>query len=131
VRARFGVLVSPSTLFYATGGLAYGGVHAATTITQTDTGILPGPVAVAYGSTGAVNTTRAGWTAGVGAEMRLWDRWTGKLEYLYYDLGSVSYALPNLVANVPTFAAPTWTASAASSTRFAGNILRVGLNYKF
>jgi outer membrane immunogenic protein len=131
VRARFGVLVSPSTLIYGTGGLAYGGVHAATTITQTDTGILPGPVAVAYGSTGAVNTTRAGWTAGVGAEMRLWDRWTGKLEYLYYDLGSVSYALPNLVANVPTFAAPTWTASAASSTRFAGNILRVGLNYKF
>ena len=33
--------------------------------------------------------------------MRLWDRWTGKLEYLYYDLGSVSYGLPNLVANIP------------------------------
>jgi outer membrane immunogenic protein len=131
VRARIGVLLSPSTLLYGTGGLAYGGVHAATTITQTDTGILPGPVAVAYGSAGGVNTTRAGWTAGVGAEMRLWDHWTGKLEYLYYDLGSVSYGLPNLVANVPTFPAPTWTASAASSTHFAGNILRVGLNYKF
>jgi outer membrane immunogenic protein len=131
VRGRVGVLLNSSTLLYGTGGLAYGGVHAATSITQTDTGILPGPVSVTYGSAGAVNTTRAGWTAGVGAEMRLWDRWTGKLEYLYYDLGSVSYGLPNLVANVPTFPAPTWTASAASSTHFAGNIVRVGLNYKF
>jgi outer membrane immunogenic protein len=131
VRGRFGVLLNANTLLYGTGGLAYGGVHAATSITQTDTGILPGPVSVTYGSAGAVNTTRAGWTAGAGAEMRLWDRWTGKLEYLYYDLGSVGYGLPNLVANVPTFAAPSWTASAASSAHFAGNIVRVGLNYKF
>jgi outer membrane immunogenic protein len=62
--------------------------------------------------------------------MRLWDRWTGKLEYLYYDLGTVSYSLPNLVASVPS-ASPAWTASAASSARFNGNIVRVGLNYKF
>jgi outer membrane immunogenic protein len=131
VRGRFGVLLNSNTLLYGTGGLAYGGVHAATAITQTDTGILPGPVSANYTSAAAINTTRAGWTAGVGAEMRLWDRWTGKLEYLYYDLGSVSYGLPNLVANAPTFPAPTWTASAASSARFNGNIVRVGLNYKF
>jgi outer membrane immunogenic protein len=131
VRGRFGVLLNANTLLYGTGGLAYGGVHAATSITQTDSGILPGPASVTYASAASANTTRAGWTAGVGAEMRLWDRWTGKLEYLYYDLGSVSYGLPNLVANVPGFAAPTWTASAASSAHFAGNIVRVGLNYKF
>jgi outer membrane immunogenic protein len=131
VRGRFGVLLNANTLLYGTGGLAYGGVHASTSITQSDAGILPGGVTASYASAAAVNTTRAGWTAGVGAEMRLWDRWTGKLEYLYYDLGSVSYGLPNLVANAPGFAAPTWTASAASSAHFAGNILRVGLNYKF
>ena len=130
LRGRLGFLVTPSLLFYGTGGLAYGGVHAATVISQADTGILPGPVSASYTSAAAINTTRAGWTAGAGAEMRLWDHWTGKLEYLYYDLGTVSYSLPNLVANVP-FAAPAWTASAASSARFNGNVVRVGLNYKF
>jgi outer membrane immunogenic protein len=46
VRGRFGVLLNTNTLLYGTGGLAYGGVHAATSITQTDTGILPGPASV-------------------------------------------------------------------------------------
>jgi outer membrane immunogenic protein len=131
LRGRLGFLLTPNLLFYGTGGLAYGSVYAATSITQTDAGIFaPGPVSASYTSAASIDTTRAGWTAGAGAEMRLWDRWTGKLEYLYYDLGSVNYSLPNLVANVP-LALPAWTASAVSSARFNGNIVRVGLNYKF
>jgi outer membrane immunogenic protein len=130
LRARFGYLVTPGLLVYGTAGLAYGGVHASTAISQADTGIL-GAIAVGYGSAASISQTRAGWTAGAGAEMQLGPRWTAKVEYLYYDLGSVTYALPGLVANVPTFPAPTWTAGAQSTANFNGNIVRLGLNYKF
>lgn len=130
LRARFGYLLTPGFLVYGTAGLAYGGVHASTSISQADTGIL-GALTAAYGSTASISQTRAGWTAGAGVEMQLGPRWTAKAEYLYYDLGSVSYALPNLVANVPTFPSPTWVAAAQSTANFNGNIVRLGLNYKF
>ncbi len=32
--------------------------------------------------------TRLGWTAGVGVEWALWDDWSVKLEYDYYDFGT-------------------------------------------
>jgi outer membrane immunogenic protein len=131
VRGRIGFLATPSTLVYATGGFAYGGVRSSTSILQTDTGILPGPVAVAYSSTASISQTRLGWTVGAGAESMLWGNWSAKFEYLYYNLGSVTYTLPNLVANAPTFAAPTWVVGAQSTTRFNGSIIRLGLNYKF
>jgi len=130
LRARFGYLLTPGFLVYGTGGLAYGGVHASTAISQADTGIA-GAFAATYGSSASISQTRAGWTAGAGVEMQLGPRWTAKAEYLYYDLGSVSYGLPNLVANVPTFAVPTWVASAQSTAKFNGDIVRLGLNYKF
>jgi outer membrane immunogenic protein len=132
-RGRLGYLLTPGFLLYGTAGLAYGGVHASTSVTQSDTGIVSigAPVSATYASAGSISQTNVGWTAGAGAETQLWGRWTGKLEYLYYDLGTVGYSLPNLVANVPTFAAPTWVASAGSSARFNGNIVRIGVNYKF
>jgi outer membrane immunogenic protein len=52
--------------------------------------------------------------------------WTTKLEYLYYDLGSASYATG---AYDSVFGAVT--VATRTSTRFEGNIVRVGLNYKF
>jgi outer membrane immunogenic protein len=126
LRARFGYLLTPGFLVYGTAGLAYGGVHASTSISQADTGIAGAPVtAVAYGSSASISQTRAGWTAGGGVEMQLGPRWTAKAEYLYYDLGSVSYGLPNLAAG------GLWVASAQSTAKFNGDIVRLGLNYKF
>src|SRR5262249_21592290 len=36
------------------------------------------------------HTTKAGWALGAGAEVRLGGNWTGKIEYLYLDFGTVS-----------------------------------------
>ncbi len=130
LRARLGFLLTPGFLLYGAAGLAYGGVHASTAISQTDTGIA-GAFSTAYGSAASISQTRAGWTAGGGVEMQLGPRWTAKVEYLYYDLGSVSYALPNLVANVAVLPAPIWVTGAQSTANFNGNIVRLGLNYKF
>jgi outer membrane immunogenic protein len=133
VRGRLGVLATPSLLAYGTAGLAYGKVNATTTITQSDCCIGgPGGVTANYGTVGTVSSTRTGWAAGGGLEWMFVPNWTARAEYLYYDLGSVTAAFPNLVANAPTFPPPTWIAAVQqSSLRINGNIVRVGLNYKF
>ena len=130
VRGRFGFLANPNLLLYATGGLAYGGVKANTTIVQSDSGIQPGNVTATYAGTASTSTTRVGWTVGVGGEWMLAGNWSAKIEYLYYDLGKVSYGT-SLVANAAGFATPTWVVNTLSSTRFNGSIARVGLDYHF
>ena len=135
IRARVGYLATPGFLVYGTAGMAYGGVHASTTISQVDNGIIgfAGPESAASAASGSVTGIRAGWTAGAGVEMQLWSRWTAKAEYLYYDLGTARYGLSNLVATSPSFAlaGPSWIVAEQSSARFNGSMARLGLNYKF
>ncbi len=123
-RGRFGFLMTRTFLIYGTGGLAYGGVNASTNITETPSGA---PTAF---SSGSLHGTRAGWTAGGGAEWLFLPRWSVKAEYLYYSLGSTSYGLSPLITG--NAAAPVLiSAFPHSSTRFNGNIVRAGLNYHF
>jgi outer membrane immunogenic protein len=95
-------------LFYVTGGGAFGGVK------ETDS--LPGiPAAASF------SQNRTGWTAGGGIEARLWGNWTGKLEYLHFDLGNMT--------NSFAFAAGPTALSTTSTVR--DDVVRGGLNYKF
>jgi outer membrane immunogenic protein len=136
LRGRLGITATPSLLLYGTGGLAYGGVRSDTSITQALNGAGAATVNAPYGSSAGLSETRVGWTAGAGAEWMLTGNWTAKLEYLHYDLGSDSYGstLSNIVVPpggaVPTGAA-FYTLGARSSTSFRGDIVRVGVNYKF
>jgi outer membrane immunogenic protein len=75
-------------------------------------------------SFGTFNKTLAGWTAGGGVEWLFYPNWSLKVEYLYYDLGRVTFSMSPLV-NSFTVGAPV------ASTRFNGNIVRAGLNYHF
>jgi len=130
VRGRIGVTPTPNLLLYATGGLAYGGVRSSTQINFNNTD----PVAIPGSTSGSFSDTRFGWTAGGGLEWMLSSNWTAKLEYLYYDLGSANYATGGYAVDLsPTSFAGLGIASVATSTttRFNGNIARVGLNYKF
>jgi outer membrane immunogenic protein len=59
--------------------------------------------------------------------------WSIKAEYLFYDLGSVSYHLSHL-NNFSNATTPStlFTATAPTShTSFEGNIVRGGLNFHF
>jgi outer membrane immunogenic protein len=135
LRGRLGWLATPTFLVYGTGGLAYGGVNATTNITQfienVDSEASPNP----FFSTGSLNNTRVGWTAGGGVEWMFLPNWSLKVEYLYYDLGSVTYALSPLTTFGTALSAVDGgvfsTAFAHSSVRFNGNIVRAGLNYHF
>jgi outer membrane immunogenic protein len=124
-RGRIGDLFTPGFLGYVTGGLAYGGVNTSTNIAQD----LVSPGVGPYGAASSVSTTRAGWTVGAGAEWMFAHNWSAKVEYLYYDLGCVTNTLPALVS--PLAGAVFSSASATSTTRYNGNIVRFGVNYHF
>jgi outer membrane immunogenic protein len=100
VRPRVGY-VYDRTVFYGTGGLAYGHVSYKSSV-------------------GGVNVldddkTKTGWTAGAGVEHAFTDHLTAKLEYDYVSLGSSDLGSDAL----STKASPDF------------HTIRVGLNYKF
>jgi outer membrane immunogenic protein len=104
-------------LLYATGGLAYGEVKLAGT--ESDAGISIGGPFGAASSFGA-SKVRAGWTAGGGIEGALSRNWTWKAEYLYLDLGSLSFVSPG----------PFSGETVAQRAKFTDNVVRLGLNFQ-
>ena len=100
-RGRLGYAFDRS-LLYITGGAVYGESTLSGTVNTTG----------AFDSSATYWT----WTAGAGYEAMLWDRWSGKIEYLY--IGNPS--------NVPV---PPGTTAISGSAH--SHILRVGLNYHF
>jgi outer membrane immunogenic protein len=110
-RARVGI-ASGGWLAYATGGVAYGRISSAGITTLPGIGSIPV----------SASSTKGGWTAGGGVEVLLSGNWTGKLEYLYMDLGNVSASVPDPF--IPG-------ATAGGSSHFTENILRAGVNLRF
>ncbi|WP_457797140.1 outer membrane protein [Methylocystis sp. S23] len=133
VRGRLGWLATPTLLIYGTGGLAYGGVNSNTGIFQGLNGPSAG-IATAWASAGAFSDTRVGWTAGGGVEWMFWPNWSAKVEYLYYDLGNVTYSgilADPILAPAPGQPATFFLNAWRTTTRFDGNIVRAGVNYHF
>jgi outer membrane immunogenic protein len=123
VRGRFGLLVAPNMLFYATGGFAYGQAEASQSTVATGASLATCPNTLPCAAASA-NSTRYGWAAGLGYEIMMpATNWTIRAEYLYLDLGVQSVA-----ATTPAFTPPvTFT----SSNQWRENIIRIGFNYRF
>jgi outer membrane immunogenic protein len=128
-RGRIGPTVTPTTYAYLTGGLAYGHIG----VTNTVSGVsLVGPqgvngVTVVPGGGGLSSSTiKLGWTIGCGIESVISGNWTGKIEYLYVDLGTVSGSFAT------TLLTPAGNNLIVGySSHVTDNILRAGLNYQF
>ena len=116
-RGRVGWTNGP-VLFYGTGGLAFGHVN-------TDVALADFNFGTPISAAARTSQTKTGWTAGFGAEARLFGNWTGKIEYLYLDLGHVGAASFNEVFT------PTVSESQQVASSFHDHIVRFGLNYKF
>jgi outer membrane immunogenic protein len=116
LRAHFGVAVAPGMMAFLTGGAAVAGLQTSGTLFGYDP---TGAPAFNPFSNVAVN---AGWTVGGGAEARIAGNWTGKVEYLYIDLGSITISVNNQLNT---------TATALFNSRLVDHIVRAGLNYKF
>jgi len=116
VRGRIGVLASPTWLFYATGGLAYGEIRSSETLTAAAGGPFP---AGAFAN--SFSTNRAGWTVGGGVEGVISGNWTAKLEYLYMDYGTINNSFVGVAPFTPF----------NLSTHVTDNVVRAGINYHF
>jgi outer membrane immunogenic protein len=134
VRGRLGYLFTPAFLLYGTGGLAYGGAKASTAIAQSNNDCVISPTGCIQGNAaaaGALSQTRVGWTAGAGLEWMFASKWSAKVEYLHYDLGSVTYTNSPLVTTAPAslaFGGPV-VVSSSSTAEFRGDFVRAGVNY--
>lgn len=99
IRARAGYMLGES-LPYVTGGLAFGHTKVRA-LGESD------------------KQTHVGWTIGGGVERMLFSGVSGKIEYLYYDLGSEKYETD--VSGVPV----------SIDGDLDGHIVRGGLNFRF
>jgi outer membrane autotransporter protein len=99
-------------LIYAKGGWAAGEVEArahlntGTTVTRFDT----------YAAPVTTRNWETGWTVGGGMEFALTDKWSGKAEYLHYELGAETFHTTVSDRSRPEIATQ-------------GDIVRVGVNY--
>jgi len=75
-------------------------------------GLAVGDIKTTVAGVGSASNTKAGWTAGGGIEAAIAGPWTAKVEYLYVDLGRGGSVL-------------------GSDAKFATNIVRAGLNFRF
>jgi outer membrane immunogenic protein len=111
VRARLGYAWGNS-LLYLTGGLAGGDVKSSVSLVHRDGGVF----------SGSISDVRWGWTVGAGYEYAFTRTISGKLEYLHFDLGNVSY--PVLLASGSS------SLTLAGNAKVTGDLVRVGINIK-
>jgi outer membrane immunogenic protein len=113
LRGRLGVVFN-QWAFYATGG--YIGADTTVSVLGACDALL---VCTTPTVAGSDSSFRSGWTLGGGIEGDLGGPWTAKVEYLYYDLGSISVTTnANGLTN-------TW------DVQTDGSLVRAGLNYRF
>src|SRR5262249_56351758 len=102
-------------LFYATGGVAFGGVeHAVVERRPSTLGAIR-----TYGE----DDTQTGWTVGAGVKTGF-GQWTFGVEYLFVDFGRSTVSAPaqTIVINFPT---------SQVTFKDTSNIVRAKLDYRF
>ena len=94
VRGRFGFLLTPATLAYATGGAAWQHYDVTSTCVDLCAGNNANPAVITN------SATKAGWTIGGGIEAALWSNWFARVDYRYADFGSSSFNLNRIMNGV-------------------------------
>ena len=142
-RGRIGYLITPTLMGYATGGLTYGEITAASSPTALASyysaanfrGVLNFQgYQSAVGINGNTNQMAVGWNAGGGFEWMFLKDWSVKTEAFYYNLGSqtvtsFTYASnAQLSSTVPT---GKWMTQNYNQISYNGIVARAGVNYHF
>jgi outer membrane immunogenic protein len=112
LRPRVGIVTGP-WLFYGTAGVAVG--DSKLTVELTDNRNTNDGLSMNN------NSTKTGWTAGLGAGYAIGPQWSVKAEWLYVDLGSVH-------ANAVS---PNGYVAVDSEAEMRSNVVRVGVDYRF
>lgn len=120
LRARVGLAAADRSLFFVTGGLAYGRASLSTFAIDTSANICGGTIKFCIA--GFSRNWMAGWTVGGGWEYAVAPDWSARVEYLHYDLGRIGNSMTDILDPPDVF---------RGSTEIKGDIVRVGLNYRF
>jgi len=121
-RARAGWLVTPSFLAYGTAGLAFGEADLSAAWFSPSLA----PKLNGGGSAYGYQDMSTGWTGGGGVEWMFLPKWSAKIEYLYYDLGTAT-TLPLQAV----YGSKGLFSNASYQGRFNGDVVRAGVNYHF
>lgn len=117
LRARMGFTPTDRLMVYGTAGVAYGRVKS----------YIDGDISVLGALAGSIDEssakTKAGWTAGAGAEYAVTNNWTIKSEYLYTDFGKSTLYSGDLGTGLPI--------NATLKNDVSFHTIRIGLNYRF
>jgi outer membrane immunogenic protein len=129
IRGRFGFLVTPWTLVYGTGGVAFGSVSGSFGYAAHEIdGCILGACAYTNGG-GSWSTTRTGATGGAGVETLITQALTLRLEYRYTDLGRFSENV-----GLRTFCAGTCSSPSSNALinlHPTNQAVRLGVGYNF
>jgi outer membrane immunogenic protein len=134
VRARVGYLPTNNLLAYATAGFALGRVtQSGSWNTNTGFGFGGGVYTVnCFGNpvcfAGSSSEIATGWTAGVGLEYAMWQKWTLRAEYLYVGLSARGSVTETVLGPTPGALPSSFNANFGLTNL---NVVRVGLNYEF
>jgi outer membrane immunogenic protein len=117
IRGKLGMLVTPSILFYGTGGAAFQQVSVSAAC---DGSIDSWCFFSGIAKSQTFSSIRAGWTAGLGLETVVADNWLAKVEARYADFGRYNNTFfsgtgDEIVTNVRV---QTFTALAGVSYKF-------------
>jgi outer membrane immunogenic protein len=126
IRARAGYLVLPSTLLYATGGVAFGDIDQSATAQNEPTD--PTRYIASYSQ----SKWDVGYVFGGGIEQKLFSGWSVRAEYLYYGFKTASSVITG--DNTGNFCAGCANPSFPSNFNHGNTDVqaaRIGVSYRF
>ncbi len=130
IRGRFGFLVTPWTMVYGTGGVAFGSISGSFGYNASADGIgICSPFCASATGGGSWSTTRVGATGGGGIETMITQSLTLRVEYRYSDFGRFSETLPIVTNCAGTCTSPSSAASISLHPTY--QTVRVGIGYNF
>jgi len=127
VRGRIGYLVTPATLVYFTGGVAWskfdytGNSHNELITSATQ---LP------FVAQSQFSATKPGYVLGGGLEYAFWGNWSVRAEYLYYHFNTAAAASP-VSDSTGNFPQPVFFSGFHWNGDTKINVVRAGVSYKF
>jgi outer membrane immunogenic protein len=127
IRGRLGFLVTPWTLVYGTGGVAFGSVSGSFAYSANEHSCVVCSSVVGGGSW---STTRTGATGGAGVETLIFPSWTLRLEYRYTDLGRFSENV-GLRTTCPVGTCSSPSGNALINLHPTDQAVRLGVGYNF
>jgi outer membrane immunogenic protein len=131
IRGRFGVLVTPWTLLYVTGGVAWGEIQGSffyKGLAFDDSFSCCDPVGTATAA-GTWRDVRTGGTVGAGIESEIWTRVKARLEYRYTDFGTYTKNLPVTTICDASFPCDTPSSNVSIDLKADFHRVMVGLGF--